>query len=184
MKYATASIALAVAALVTGHAQAADIGKTREQVRAELAQAQRAGDIIANTDAGSSEYVSGKGQKLSAAFPESYPQTTTGSKTREQVRAELAAAQRTGNIVANRDVGSSEYVSGKGSLLSTAFPESYVQANTGGKTREQVRAELAEAQRTGDIIANRDMGSSEFVSGAGSKLNELFPSNYPVTRTN
>eukprot|EP01032_Pedospumella_encystans_P003317 gene3317-3918_t len=74
MKYATASIALAIAALAAGHAQAADVGKTREQVRAELAQAQRNGDIVANTDAGSSEYRSGKGSKLSAAFPESYAQ--------------------------------------------------------------------------------------------------------------
>ncbi len=37
------------------------------------------------------------------------------------------------------------------------------------KTRDQVRAELFEAQRTGDIVANGEVGA---------KLNELFPSRY------
>ena len=39
------------------------------------------------------------------------------------------------------------------------------------KTRDQVRAELAEAQRTGDIVAN---------GNSGKKLNELYPSQYPA----
>lgn len=186
MKTATASIALAITALLAGHAQAADVGKTREQVRAELAQAQRTGDIVANTDVGSSEFMSGKGGKLSAAFPESYQQAQfVSSKTREQVRAELAQAQRTGDIVANTDVGNSEYASGKGSKLNAAFPENYPAAPTvSSKTREQVRAELAQAQRTGDIIANTDVGSNEFASGKGSKLSAAFPENYPATRFN
>jgi hypothetical protein len=185
MKYATASIALAVAALVTGHAQAADVGKTREQVRAELAEAQRTGDIIANTDVGSSEFSSGKGQKLSAAFPESYPaQAAATGKTRAQVRAELIEARRTGDIVANTDVGS-EFASGKGQKLNAVFPESYpTPATVTGKTREQVRAELAEAQRTGDIAASKDQGVDEYVSANGTKFNELFPNLYPATRTN
>ncbi len=132
MKYATASIALAVAALVTGHAQAADVGKTREQVRAELAEAQRTGDIAASKDMGVDEFASTVGRKLNELNPAAYP-------TKPAVA---------------------------------------------GKTREQVRAELAEAQRTGDIAANKDMGADEYTSAAGRKLNELFPSNYPVTRTN
>ncbi len=40
-----------------------------------------------------------------------------------------------------------------------------------GKTREQVKAELAEALRTGDIVAGGD---------SGMKLNELFPNRYPA----
>lgn len=186
MKTATASIALAITALLAGHAQAADVGKTREQVRAELAQAQRTGDIVANTDAGSSEYMSGKGSKLSAAFPESYPQAQFASnKTREQVRAELAQAQRNGDIIANTDAGSSEYRSGKGSKLSEAFPESYPAAQAvSSKTRDEVRAELTHAQRTGDIVANTDVGDNEFVSGKGSKLSAVFPESYPATRFN
>ena len=77
MKYATASIALAVAALVTGHAQAADTGKTREQVRAELVEAQRTGDIVASKDMGTDEYASGAGRKLNELFPNRYPTTRT-----------------------------------------------------------------------------------------------------------
>ena len=132
MKYATASIALAVAALVTGHAQAADVGKTREQVRAELAEAQRTGDIAASKDMGTDEYSSGAGRKLNELNPAAYPAKP---------------------VVA-------------------------------GKTRAQVRAELAEAQRTGDIVASKDFGTDEYTSGAGRKLNELFPNLYPTTRTN
>jgi hypothetical protein len=41
----------------------------------------------------------------------------------------------------------------------------------GGRTREQVKAELAEAQRTGDVIANGETGL---------KLNELSPGRYPM----
>jgi Domain of unknown function (DUF4148) len=37
-------------------------------------------------------------------------------------------------------------------------------------TREQVKAEFAEAVRTGDIMSNR----------GGQKLNERFPDRYPV----
>jgi hypothetical protein len=40
-----------------------------------------------------------------------------------------------------------------------------------GKTRAQVLAELVEAQRTGDIVAD---------SETGKKLNELYPSQYPA----
>ena len=132
MKTATASIALAITALLAGHAQAADVGKTREQVRAELAEAQRTGDIVAGKDMGTDEYASGAGRKLNELFPAAYP-------------AKPAVA---------------------------------------GKTREQVRAELTEAQRTGDIVAGKDLGTDEYSSGAGRKLNELFPNNYPVVRSN
>ena len=42
-----------------------------------------------------------------------------------------------------------------------------------GKTREQVKAELAEATRTGDIIAPGE---------SGLKLNELYPQRYEQAR--
>ena len=44
---------------------------------------------------------------------------------------------------------------------------------TPGKTRAEVRAELAEAIRTGDIAANNDLGL---------KLNEEFPQRYVKAR--
>jgi hypothetical protein len=85
-------------------------------------------------------------------------------KTREQVKAELAEAIRTGNILANDE---------SGRKLNEVFPSRYeVQQATGTKTREQVKAELAEALRTGEILASGD---------SGKKLNELFPSSYPRT---
>ncbi|MDR7308190.1 DUF4148 domain-containing protein [Rhodoferax saidenbachensis] len=186
MKYATASIALAVAALVTGHAQAADTGKTREQVRAELAEAQRTGDIAASKDVGFDEFTPSTGRKLNELNPAAYPaKPAVAGKTREQVRAELAEAQRTGDIFASKDVGVDEFASGAGRKLNELNPAAYpAKPAVAGKTREQVRAELAEAQRTGDIFASKDVGVDEFASGAGRKLNEVFPNLYPVTRTN
>lgn len=42
------------------------------------------------------------------------------------------------------------------------------------KTRAEVLAELAEAQHTGDIVANVGNGNS------GKKLNEIYPDRYPA----
>jgi hypothetical protein len=113
MKYATASIAIAVAALLTGHAQAADnTGKTREQVRAELAEAQRTGNIVVNNG-------SGQVFKLNEQFASFYPVANVEtSKTRAQVLSELAAAQRTGDIVVNNG-------SGQVNKLNELFPTFY-----------------------------------------------------------
>ena len=85
-------IALSLAAFGAGQALAADASapKTREQVKAELAEAVRTGNIIGNE----------QGQKLNEIYPGRYPaQAATAGKTREQVKAELAEAVRTGNIV-------------------------------------------------------------------------------------
>jgi len=43
------------------------------------------------------------------------------------------------------------------------------------KTSAEVQAEFAEAQRTGDIVANGSRGSN-----SGKKLNELYPDRYPA----
>jgi hypothetical protein len=50
-------------------------------------------------------------------------------------------------------------------LAAAAFSPAWAQ-DSGPKTREQVRAELLEAQRTGDIMADGETGK---------KLNELGP---------
>jgi|JTFN01.1.fsa_nt_gb hypothetical protein len=63
------------------------------------------------------------------------------SKSRDQVRAELAEAVRAGNVIANNATG--ETVRSAGADVG----QSRV-------TREQVKAELAEAIRNGDVIAN------------------------------
>lgn len=125
MKYATASIALAVAALVTGHAQAADnIGKTRAQVQAELAEAQRTGDIVAPKDAGD-EFSAANGRKMNEIYPAAYPaKPVVAGKTRAQVQAELAEAQRTGDIVASKDAGD-DLSSVSGRKLNQLYPNLY-----------------------------------------------------------
>jgi len=82
--------------------------------------------------------------------------------TREQVRAELIEAQRTGDIPTGLD-GNKK--------LNALEPTRYAsQQATQGKTREQVRAELIEAQRTGDIPTGLDGNKT---------MRELDPSRYP-----
>ena len=82
--------------------------------------------------------------------------------TREQVKAELAAAVRTGDIM----------VGGESSLKRNELSPSHYPAAavTPSATREQRQAEFAEAVRTGNILAS---GESNL------KLNELYPNRYP-----
>lgn len=92
MKHHYASIlALTLAAFSTGSALASDaaVPKTREQVKAELADAIRTGDISYGET----------GQKLNELFPHQYPaKPAVQGKTREQVKAELAEAMRNGQL--------------------------------------------------------------------------------------
>jgi lambda repressor-like predicted transcriptional regulator len=86
-----------------------------------------------------------------------------GGLTREQVKAELAEARRTGDIVANGETGQK---------LNELYPDRYPpKPVVAGKTRAEVKAELAEAIRTGDLIAGGE---------AGLKANELWPGVYPM----
>jgi len=65
-------------------------------------------------------------------------------KTREQVQAELVAAQKAGDVPVGED----------GLTPRERFPWLYPAVGTAepGKTREQVKAELAAAQQNGDIV--------------------------------
>ncbi len=84
-------LALTLAAFSAGSALAGDAAapKTREQVKAELAEAIRTGDISYGET----------GQKLNELFPSQYPaKPAVQGKTREQVKAELAEAIRTGQL--------------------------------------------------------------------------------------
>jgi len=86
------TLTLALAALAAGNALAADAAapKTRYQVRADLAEAQRTGDIVANGNSG---------KKLNELYPSQYPaKAVVQGNTRAQVLAELAEAQRTGPL--------------------------------------------------------------------------------------
>lgn len=130
------TLTLALAALVAGNAFAADAAapKTREQVRAELIEAQRTGDIVADSESG---------KKLNELYPSRYPaQAATQGKTRAQVLAELVEAQRTGDIVAQGE---------SGKKLNELYPSRYpTQAAAQGHSRAQVLAELVQAKRSGD----------------------------------
>ncbi len=91
---------------------------------------------------------------------QAFAANASSAKTREQVKAELTEAVRTGNIMANGD---------SGQMLNDGFPDRYpAKPVVQGKTRAQVQAELAEAIRTGDIVGDE----------SGKKLNELYPGRY------
>lgn len=141
-----ATLALALAALSAGSAFAADQAATltRADVRAEMAEAKRTGNVVA--DAKLIEAFGGTpGQKMNELFPNRYAGKTTvvAAAAVEPVRAEM------------------------------------VKTSSTSLTREQVRAELAEAQRTGDVVASDDLIYA-FGGTPGQKMNELFPSRYPA----
>jgi hypothetical protein len=140
---------IALATLGAAHAQTMQTELTRDQVRAELRDAQRQGDIPAPGELGA------KPRELT---PGRYPaQPAVQGLTREQVVAQLQEARRNGEI----EVGET------GRTAFEVTPRNFpVRAVAQGKSREEVRGELAEAVRTGDVVASGEIGA---------KLNELHP---------
>lgn len=92
------AIALAVAALSAGQALAQDATpKTREQVRAELQDAIRNGDLQADGETG---------MTYRQLYPSRYPAAAVAAgKTRAEVKAELAEAIRKGDLMADGETG-------------------------------------------------------------------------------
>lgn len=127
-------------------------GKTRAQVRAELAEATRTGQLLAPGESGLTQ------QQLR---PDLHPGIAMlPGRSRQEVRDELAAAQRNGDLIAGES----------SARLNEVHPGLYPHmAMARGKSREQARAELAEALRTGDILAG---GESSLT------LRERFPASY------
>lgn len=158
MKFARTTFALLALCTLGAHEANAQSALTREQVKAELAEAIRTGDMVAAGDTG---------LKLNELSPYLYPKRPTQpGKTREQVRAELAEAIRTGDIVSAGDSALKR---------NEEFPDRYPPVTVAaGKTREQVNAETAEAIRTGDIVAAGELGL---------KMNELYPARYAKARS-
>jgi len=88
-----------------------------------------------------------------------------GGMTRAQVKADLAEAMRSGNMLAAGESGLTAY---------EEHPQLYpAHVVVAGKTRAQVQAELAEAIRTGDMLASDE---------SGLKLNEEHPQRYARAR--
>ena len=128
-------VTLALLAAFAGGAHAQS-EKTRAQVKQELAEAIRSGDIQAPGDVG---------MKLNELYPERYARAQPSSLTRAQVKAELADATRSGDVVA---VGESGLKVNE--LFPQRFPAPVVTA--AAKTRAEVKLELAEAIRNGEMV--------------------------------
>lgn len=86
--------------------------------------------------------------------------------TREQVRAELAAAILNGDMIADYQTMQTYR-----ELAPHRYPVKNVVA---GKTRQEVRNELAEAVRTGNILGDGDQGLTAY---------DLAPHRYPAKQS-
>ena len=149
-----ALLALSLTAAASGAALADDMTpKTREQVRAELIQAQQDGTLIANSESGAT---------FREMYPSRYPAAPASTVTREQVKAELIEAQRNGSLIANHMTGAT---------YRDLYPSRYPAAPESDVTRAQVQAELLQAQRDGTLIANGHTGAT---------YRDLYPSRYPA----
>lgn len=136
------------------HAQNPEGPKTREQVRQELREAIRSGEIIGNPETG---------EKRNEMNPDMYPpKVVPPCKTRAEVRAELMEALRTGEKMA-----SGEFMCKLNELSPSLYPPKTPPVC---KTREQVIEELKEAIRMGDMPAPEQ----------GCTLRELNPGGYPA----
>ncbi|MET1116951.1 MAG: DUF4148 domain-containing protein [Comamonas sp.] len=130
-------LAITVAAWSAGPALAADAGAslTRDQVNAELAQAQRNGDLLAHAEAG---------LKQNEVAPGNYPaQAALPGKTREQVRAEFAQALRSGDVPVDGVTGLKANQLAPGNYPARAAAQA--------ASRDQVQSELSSAIRHGAL---------------------------------
>ena len=131
----TSVITLAFAALFAGPAMAADTAPiSREQVKSELAEAVRSGNVVTGESSA----------RLNEQFPQNYlDQQVASNVSRAQVQAELAEAIQAGKVV----VGESS------ARLADVNPGNYpsTQQAVASKSREQVKAELADAASNGQL---------------------------------
>src|SRR3954447_16648401 len=94
-----------------------------------------------------------------------HPVFSQEAKNRAQVRAELDEAILSGNVLAPGEIGLP---------LNQQRPDRYPAApREDGKSRNEVKSELTEALRTGDMVAGE----------SSSRLNEVQPSAYPALVT-
>lgn len=138
----TAAATLVLAAAFTAQAQTAaadNAPKTRQQVLAELAQAQRDGQLLSAGELALTQAELAPARYQAAA--------TSGGLTRADVRAETARAMRNGELLAAGEQDAS-----------AALPQAAAVASA--KTRAQVKAEYAEARRTGDLLVAGESGQT------------------------
>jgi hypothetical protein len=154
----TLSIAMAAATLFINptHAQPQG-GLTREQVKAELAEAIRSGELRA---------VGEFHLRLRDLHPGRYAPAPAGPapKTRQQVRLELEQARADGTLIEAGELGLPRAEIAP--HLFGARPPLF------GKTRDEVKAELALARRLGDVAGGEDSRT----------LAEIYPEVYAPAR--
>ncbi|HSB22931.1 MAG TPA: hypothetical protein VLE94_07435 [Burkholderiaceae bacterium] len=128
---------LTALALLIGAACAATQAQTREQARQELVDAVRAGTLMR-----------GEIDPRNAM-----PDAVAHGRSRADVRAELNAAQRSGDILAAGE---------SGQKLNELSPSRDLRGSMlADKTRAQVLAELAEARRNGDLLVAGESGLTQ-----------------------
>lgn len=145
------TLALSISALFASQAMASvpqTVGKTRDQVRAELAEAIRTGDMPAPQGTVDAMGIATSG-KLNELYPSRYPaKAAAPGKSREQVRSELADAIRTGDLLAPDGTVDLQGIASNAKLKDIyphRYPAQVVAVST--KTRAEVRAEAANALR-------------------------------------
>lgn len=107
MKNRLSVVAIALSTLVAGHALAADpsVAKTREQVRAELAEAQRNGTLLVDGDQGLRAYPVTPRPAAQKTAEKAAEKAVVVGKTRAEVLQELRDARANGTLIANSETG-------------------------------------------------------------------------------
>ena len=145
---------------VTALAAQAQPAKTRDDVKAAWAEAQRTGNLPADGESG---------LLLRELHPQLYPQAAAiAGRTRDDVKAEFADAVRDGAVVASAE---------SGLTLAQQYPQRYpAPARFAGKSRDEVKAETLAAIRNGDLIANGELGlrANELHPGGRGRVPNLF----------
>jgi hypothetical protein len=141
---ATRTIPALVLLALAAATASAQTGQDRMQVRQELVDARRHGELLVPGETGLTE------REL---HPSRYPgRTALAGKTREQVRAELAQAQRDGDLIAYGESGLSRY---------EQQPAYYPARTTvAARSRAEVKAEVIEARRHGELMAAGELGAA------------------------
>jgi len=121
-------------------------GKTREQVRAELADAQRSGDIVWGE----------AGRKLNEIYPNRYPhKVSQPGETRAEVKAELEQARRNGDLPmddldqTDRDINPDRYPP-------QPMPPGLSRAEVKRETIQAIRAGETQIGDSGRTLAEED----------------------------
>ena len=131
MKRTHIATSLLLLAAIASPAYADDAAKTREQVKAELREAIRSGDVLANGDSG---------LKMNELYPHRYPRVVASAAvpatSRAEVVAETREAIRTGDM----------YAAGEAAMrLNEEYPQRYGRQRASSSAKSSVAAAPASA---------------------------------------